>query len=193
MRSRCSLARPPLLLRLLLTAAWLLIPAGSALAAPVTVFLDPAQSSVGGEALSGDIDLAIGDGPASENRSFDVTGLSAMGGGLSVGLDGSLANPGLGLLRADGTFLIPALFVVVDGLGDALPLTLIDVAGTFGPSAACGASPACLETAFQIDTGSAQGVVDVSIVAAIPEPSTGLLVALGLATFGLVRREGSAR
>ena len=69
-----------------------------------------------------------------------MTGLAVTGGGLSVAIDERLANPGLGLLRSDGTFLIPALFVVVEGLGDSLALTLIDIAGTFGPSAACGAT-----------------------------------------------------
>ncbi len=198
MRSRCLLA--PLVvpfcpLLLLVFAIVVSIPAGSAQAAPVGALLDPSQSAVGAAPLSGTIDLDIGDGPPTGLRSFDVTGLAVTGGGLSVAIDDRLANPGLGLIRPDETFLIPALFVVVEGLGDPLALTLIDIAGTFGPSAACGASPACLETAFQIDTGGEQGVLDVSIVAAVPEPGTGLLVALGLAAVAVARRgsERSAR
>jgi len=176
---------PAFLRSLSLLAALLL--AGPAAASPMRAFLDPAQSSLDGAALSGFVDLEVGDGVG--NRSFDVTRLAISGAGLDVGLDPTLTNPGLGLLRTDGTFLIPALFVVIEGLGDPLALTLIDVAGTFAP---CGATAHCLASAFQIDTGGAEGVLDVQIDAVVPEPGTALLLALGLAGVGVARRGRSA-
>jgi len=169
------------------TAALALLVAGSAAASTSRAVLDPALSSLDGAPLSGTIDVALGDGPPTGNRSFDVVDLEVTGAGLSVALDGRFANPGLGVVGGDGSFLIPALFVVVDGLGDAIELTLIDVAGTWGPSKDC-AGPLCLETAFQIDTGGPEGVLDVNIVAVVPEPGTALLMGLGLAAVGASRR-----
>ena len=158
-----------------------------AAAAPIRVVLDPSLSSLQGEALSGWIDLDLGDGPTSGNRSFDIAGLDVEGGGLRITLDDGLANPGLGLVRADGSFLFPAIFVEVAGLASPQDLTLRNVEGSFGPSAACGGVD-CFETAFEIDTGGAEGVLAVSITAAVPEPQTGLLLSLGLLGLRAARR-----
>lgn len=120
--------------------------------------------------LTGSVGLEVGAlPPLAANTTLDVVSLVAFAAGLSITLDDGLANPGLGVLFTDGTFLIPSLHLSVDGID----LTASDVAGTFGPSAACGGG-LCLETSFEIDPGSG-GVVTVDVAALVPEPGVPLL------------------
>ncbi len=161
--------------------------AGPARALTLGLGIDPAQSSltpqVGAPAsLSGTLSLELGAlPPLGANTTFDVVALAASGGGLSIGLDDDLASPGLGVLFTDGTFLIPSLHLEVDGLD----LTVTNVAGTFGPAAACGGA-LCLETGFDVDPGGPEGVITIEVVAAVPEPR--MLALLGLASVPFLRR-----
>ena len=179
---------PPAFGVLLLIALLSSLVAAPVAAAPLRAFLDDTQSDVAGTPLSGTIDLELADGPPSSPRAFDVVDVAISGGGLSIGIDESLANPGLGVLMSDGGFLIPALFLVVDDSSAPFPLTIIDLVGTFGPSAACAGSPACLETDFQIDTGGLEGILDVRITATVPEPATALLLTMALVMAGCTAR-----
>jgi hypothetical protein len=183
---------PPLLPLLLL-----LLHAAPAAASPTWANLDPAQSAhsggFGATALNGSVRVDLGASAPSGNRPFDIVDLAVAGGGLFVSLQSGLANPGLGVLRADGSFLIPALFVRVAGAGlpDPLSLTLRDVMGSFGLSAACSGDDRCLESSFQIDTLGPSGLLDVAITAQVPEPGTGLLMTLGCVGLAALRgREG---
>jgi len=135
--------------------------------------------------LSGAVTLELGElVPPATGTPFDVVGLAAAGAGLSISLDGRLANPGLGVLASDGTFRIPSLHLSVDGSD----LTVSDVAGTFVASAACGGLW-CLETSFDVDPGVG-GIVRIDVAAAVPEPSPfGLLAGAVAAACG----SGAAR
>jgi len=150
--------------------------------------LEQGSSSV---ALVGTIRLELGAlPPLVANTSFDVAAVDAETPaldpsieGLSITLDDALANPGLGVLFTDGTFLIPSLHLSVDGSD----LTVSNVAGTFGASAACGGA-LCLETSFAVDPGSG-GLVNVRVVAHVPEPGTALLaLATACSGFAVARR-----
>jgi len=188
------------LLPLLLGALLGVVPSPAQAIGLVTA-LDPTQSSItsgaGSAALSGSLGLEVGQLPVvGSSTSFDVGQIAVQGGGLNVSLDPSLANPGLGLLRADGTFLIPSLFLSVEGLdgfSSAVALTVLGVEGTFGLSGACDAGLLCLETSFQIDTLGPEGILDVAIVAQVPEPTTGLLLLLGLGGLAAGRRGETIR
>jgi len=193
-------------LRRALLAAFLLplllgVVPSTAQAIGLVTTLDPDQSSItsgaGSAALSGSLGLEVGELPVvGSSTSFDVGQITVQGGGLNVSLDPSLSNPGLGLLRADGTFLIPALFLSVGGLNgfsSAVALTVLDVEGTFGLSSACDTGLLCLETSFQIDTLGPEGILDVAIVAQVPEPTTGLLLLLGLGGLAAGRRGETIR
>ena len=173
------------LLRSLLALALVAVFAGPADAASiVTLSLDPSQSSLvpasgPAETLSGTLVLQVGTLPlGGSNQTFDVIGLAVTAsGGATIGLDPDVLNPGLGVLRPDGAWLVPTLFLRITQ-GSSLDLAIPDVTGSvdFGPG---GASITRLVTSFGIDTG-AGGVVTVNVVA-VPEPGTLLLAASGLA------------
>ncbi len=173
------------LLRSILALGLALGWAGPAAAASiVTLSLDPTQSSLvpssgPAETLSGTLVLSIGALPlGGSNTTFDVTGLAvAASGGATIGLDPDVPDPGLGVLRPDGAWLVPTLFVRVTR-GSSLDLAIPDVTGSvdFGPG---GASITRLVTSFAIDTGAGD-VLTVNVVA-VPEPGTLLLAASGLA------------
>ncbi len=177
-----SLGRPTSALAGAVAATLLLT--GPAAAVTFDFILDAGQSSLGGNlgsaALSGTGQLQLGQvPPLAANTTFDAVDLAVTGGGLTITLDGDFANPGLGVLRPDQTFLIPTLLLRIDDGLVAFDLTVSNVAGSFGPSAACGGGP-CLETSFQIDSLGPQGILDVALVAnATPEPAVPLLLALG--------------
>jgi hypothetical protein len=184
---------PPKLTSALVLAALLAGPA-PARAVSLLFSIDPAQSHVsqGGAsyALSGLVFLELGQlPPVAANTPMDVVGLVASFGSLldgtftPIGLDDGLANPGLGVLFPDGSFLIPSLHLEVDGAS----LTVSEVTGTLGPSAPCSYSLCFeLETAFDLEPPSG-GPIHVSVVAgaAVPEPGPALLASLALSAGAL--------
>jgi hypothetical protein len=180
---------PPRLTPALVLAALLAGPA-PARAVSLLFSIDPAQSSVsqGGTsyALSGLVSLELGAlPPVGANTPMAVIGLVASFGSLldgtftPIGLDETLANPGLGVLFPDGSFLIPSLHLEVNGAS----LTVNEVTGTLGPDTPCSYS-LCFElaTGFDLEPSSG-GTIHVSVVAGavVPEPATALLAALALA------------
>lgn len=171
-----------------LAAAAFLLGAAPARAVLLTGDLAPASQIVqGGVAapLVGTLVLDVGaPPPVASNTALALVALTASGAGLSITLDDGLANPGLGVLFPGGTFLIPSLHLSVDGQD----LTLSDVAGTFGASAACGGAT-CLETQLLIDPG-AGGLVTVDVVALVPEPCGLVLATLGLSWFAVALYRG---
>jgi hypothetical protein len=159
-----------------------LLAASEARAVTFDLFLDPAFSQLdpanGPPApLSGTGQVDLGSlPPLGANTTFDLVALAVVGGGLSITLDPDLTTPGLGVLRPDGSFLIPNLFLRLDDGQMAFDQTIVDVQGTFVP---CGGA-ACLETSFQVDSLGPAGLIDVSVVAIgeVPEPSPWLLLPL---------------
>jgi len=172
-RSRCRRGARSLALGLAL--GLLGAPAASAL--PLDLVLDASRSrleSGGAPAapLSGRLRLDLGAlPPLLDPAPLAVEELELLGEGLRVTLNPDLASPGLGVLRPDGTFLVPALFVRVDLGSGPIDQTLVDVEGTLRADASCAplGSP-CLETSLAVDTLGPEGVVDVEVVAAVPEP-----------------------
>jgi hypothetical protein len=167
------------------------------LAAPAgatTLVLDPVLSSLAPEAgpaqsLAGSLVILLGsEPPLTSNTTFELTGLALVaGGGALIGLDPALAHPGAGVLSPSGSFLIPNLFLrLVDG-ASVFDLTVPNVRGSYGALPGC-PTAACLSTSFEIDTQGPAGVVAVQVFAALPEPATGGLLALGLAALAAARR-----
>jgi hypothetical protein len=173
-------------------ALWLASPASGA---SFGLEVDAAQSQIqfqgqAAEPLSGALGVALdGAGPPVAARTgLSVTALSVSGAGLDIALDLAQANPGLGYLDPDGAFAIPLLFLQLDDGAATADLTLLDVTGTFGPSAACGGR-LCLESTLVVDTGALGGLATVDLIA-VPEPSAwalGLTTCLGWAA---LRRRG---
>jgi len=119
------------------------------------------------------------------NTTFDMTNLALSSGAYTISLQ-PIASPGLGVLAPAGNFLIPTLFLTLDDGSSLLDFALPNIVGQFfGASQGC-PHEYCLTTDLQIDTGPG-GLLDVSIYA-IPEPSTALLVAVGLSGLALQRR-----
>jgi hypothetical protein len=119
------------------------------------------------------------------STSFDVIALSASAsGGATIELDPAIANPGLGVLAPDGTFLIPTLFLRLAD-GSPLDVAIPDVTGTvvFGPG---GATISDFTSLFEIDAGPPAGLVTVQ-VSSVPEPALTALLALALAALGARR------
>jgi hypothetical protein len=174
-----------------LVLSWLVVcgvaPAHAALV------IDPALSSLtptagAPQSLSGVLSIELGAvPPLTSNTTFDLTALAAVAsGGLAIGLDPTLANPGAGVLSPSGTFLIPNLFLrLVDG-SSVFDLTVPNVLGSYGALPGCPAV-ACLQASFDVDTGGPLGVVSVEVFA-VPEPATSALVALGLCALAAARR-----
>jgi len=174
--------------------------AGTSNAVPVYLGIDSAQSSVapaGGPAapLSGYLRVDVGSlPPNTETVTFDLLQLVANSDGLEIGLDPAFANPGLGVLNAAGSFLIPNLHLSLDAGSGPAPLTLTSILGTFDPGDSC-ASTFCLDVQFAIQTGPGPADQTIVTVHAVPEPTTlGLLLpALGLATAAGRRRSAPRR
>jgi hypothetical protein len=105
-------------------------------------------------------------------------------GGATIGLDPTVANPGLGVVTPAGAFLIPTLFLrLVDGGTEDLAIPDVTGTVTFGPG---GATLAAFATAFDIDSGAPAGIVAVNVTS-VPEPAAAALLALGLAALGARR------
>jgi hypothetical protein len=166
-------------------------------AAAVTLGLDSSQSSIApsvgpAQSLSGGIVILLGaEPPLVSNTTFDLTGLGVVSsGGVLIGLDPAVSNPGAGVLSPSGSFLIPNLFLrLVDG-ANIFDLTVPNVTGSYGALPGCTAAP-CLSTSFAVDTGGPQGVVNVTVFAQIPEPSTFALLAGALISLAAARRAGA--
>jgi len=158
-------------------------------AAAVSVFtLDLApSSSAGGAPLVGSIAVAIGSLPLAGNATLQLTDVSASAGGASISLDPSIPSAGLGVVHADGSFLIPTLFLEVDAGGGPQDLAVPDVTGTLAFSDA-GATLVRLETSFDVDAGDPPATLSVQVIAT-PEPGVAGLLAIGL----LLLRVGRAR
>lgn len=174
---------------LLSLAVCLSVAVGEARAVPLVLSLDAAQSGIsqggGSAALAGTIVLELGAlPPVGANTALAVTGLAVTGGGLSIGLDPGLANPGLGVLFPDGSFLIPSLHLSVSGDD----LTVSNVTGTLAPDAACGGA-LCFLSGFAVDPGPG-GIISVNVVAAVPEPARMALLGFLAIAIGALRRRG---
>jgi len=147
---------------------------------PLVFSAPSAITPEGGSALplGGAIDVSIDALPVVAPTLFELSGLGAnVAGGGQITLDPTLATPALGVVQADGSFLIPTLFLrLVDGATTA-DLAVPNVTGSliFGSGAITG-----LTSSFQVDAGEAGGIVTVNVVAAVPEPGTALLLLLGL-------------
>jgi len=163
--------------------ALLLLAPPAAVALPVDLVLDPTRSGVvppGGPVvpLAGRLRLDLGTlPPVPEPTALAIVDLDVTGEGLAATLNPDLASPGLGVLRPDGTFLVPALFVRMDLGSGPIDQTLVDVEGTLRADASCAplASP-CLETSLAVDTLGPDGGVGVEIAAAVPEAGLGWLL-----------------
>lgn len=180
-----------MLLRAALLSCLLLVAAGPAAALSIRLAVDPLQSSLtpaggGPDPLEGRLQFELGGLPLGGSPTpLDVSELRlTSASGLVVHLDDALANPGAGVLRPDGSFEIPTLFVTVDDAGLVFDLGITDVTGTvsFGPS---GGAIFELATSFTLDAGP-DGLIDVVLVA-VPEPASAGLVALGLLALGARR------
>lgn len=176
---------------------WVLLVAGGGSPAHAAAIIDPEFSAltpaVGApQSLSGTLELVLGaQPPLASNTTFDLTGLDALAsGGLAIGLDPALANPGAGVLSPSGTFLIPNLFLRLDDGVSVFDLTVPDVFGEYGALPGCPVG-SCLHTSFDVDTGGPLGVVAVEVYALVPEPTPLALVVLGLA--GLTAARHGAR
>jgi len=177
---------------LLICASLLLVTPAAAVT--VTLPLDSAASSIDPEfaaavPLSGVLSFEVGALPVVGNTTFDATSIDvSTGTGLDITLDPDVANPGLGVINAAGSFLIPNLFVQLDD-GGTSNLTLVDVTGSvlFGPG---GDTITQISTTFTVDSGGPDGVYTVTLLA-VPEPSTLLLAAGGLATLALRARRNA--
>jgi hypothetical protein len=135
---------------------------------------------------SASIDIAAV--PYATPQVFSLTDVSITAGTLTFALDPTLASPALGVIQADGSFLIPTLFLVGSDGASTFDLAIPDVRGTaFGaPDGATG-----LATQFQVENG--ENVFDVALTFAVPEPGTALLVSLGCAALAARRRKEIAR
>lgn len=160
-----------------------------------TLVLDPGASHVAPkdgppEPLSGTLTLEVPALPLVGSTSFALTDVSVTtGGGRAIALDPALASPGLGVLHADGSFLLPTLFLrVVDGAG-AFDLAVTDVVGVL---AVVGSAVVGLEASFPLDTDPALPGVGEVVLRAVPEPATGLALGAALAALAARRsaREG---
>ena len=143
------------------------------------------SSSIGGAPLVGSIAVAIGSLPLSGNTTLQLTDVSASAGGASISLDPSIPTAGLGVAHADGSFLIPTLFLQVDAGGGPEDLAIPDVAGTLAFSDA-GATLVRLETRFDVDAGDPPATLSVEVVAT-PEPGAAGLLAIGLLLLSIGR------
>jgi len=179
---------------LLLLAA--LAAASPARALGFTLALDPAQSLFtpegGGpaEMLSGTLRLEVDALPLLANTGMALTDVAvASSGGLAIGLDPTLASPGLGVLFADGSFLIPTLFLRIVNGAQTFDLAVTDVTGSLDLA---GTEVTGLQSSFALDTDlEMSGSAGVEIQA-VPEPGTGLALAFALAALAArcSRREG---
>jgi hypothetical protein len=166
-----------------------LVPAGPAAAVssgplplvfPSAIYPELAET----QALTGSVALDVDGVPVAAPTLFHLTDVSVVAsGGASFALDPSVPSPGLGVVQASGSFLIPTLFLhVVDG-ATSFDLAVPNVDGTlvFG----AGGDVTGVSSTFQVDSGTG-GILTVTLVA--PEPDGALLIVCALGTL-LIRKE----
>ena len=173
----------------------LLLLSAPAAGSPMTLQVVEAESSIaleqgGATPLRGDLTVDVGALPPPGATTFDLIALSVTSGtGLQIGLDPSVPSPGLGVLNDQGDFLIPTLFLAVDGPNtDPFELALQNVMGT---AAWEGSTLTRLDSTFQIDAPGVGGMT-VTVAAVVPEPSTFALFCVGLLALGLAARPAPA-
>ncbi len=174
---RCPAARRARLVCLsLLSVGWLASSDASA-TTTLQLSLDPAQSSISNgsttEPLAGLLGLQLGALPVTSTTALDVVALSLTAPSLSIVLRDDVANPGLGIVEPDGTFLIPLLFVSVSDGSASANVTLIDVTGNllFDPG-----SGHPVELDAEIGFEGPTSPITASILA-VPEPRVAWLAA----------------
>jgi riboflavin transporter FmnP len=137
--------------------------------------------------------------PLAATTTFDLRALTLLAVGpslLAFVLDPDLENPGAGVLNANGQFLIPTLFLQVDDGTSLTDLAVSNVTGSFTleDPACLFQYAACLDTYFEMDGGATFGTIAVRVAATttvIPEPSTALLVAFGVASLAVAARRSA--
>lgn len=165
--------------------------AGRAQAVPFGPFALVYPSAIVGTATfvepSGSLAMDIASVPVASPVTFSLTDVSVVADGLSFVLDPTLSTPALGIVRPDGSFLIPTLFLRGTDASGPFDLAIPNVTGLVALS---GAAAIGLSSVFSVESGLGE-VLTVGIYAGVPEPGTALLLGLGLGVASLrrVRKE----
>ena len=139
---------------------------------------------------TGSLSIDVASVPVASAVQFSLTDVSVIADELSFVLDPTLSTPALGILRADGSFLIPTLFLRGTDASGPFDLAIPNVTGRI---ALAGADVLGLASEFTVESGLGE-ILTVSIHAGVPEPGTALLLGLGLGIASLRRvREEIAR
>ena len=147
------------------------------LVSPSAIYPELAET----ETLTGSIELDVESVPVAAPTVVQLTDVTVQAsGGATFALDPSVLSPGLGVVQASGSFLIPTLFLrVVDG-ATSFDLAVPNVEGTLsfdGNGDVVG-----LTSSFQVESATA-GILDVDIFA--PEPDSTLLIACALGALAI--------
>jgi hypothetical protein len=141
-----------------------------------------------GEALTGTIEIDVASVPVAAPTLLRITDVTVQAsGGASFTLDPSVLSPALGVVRANGSFLIPTLFLRVDDGSTPVDLAVPDVEGTLVFDAE--GDVIGLASDFQVESPTA-GILSVELVAGVPEPDQALLIA-GALTALAIKKEMS--
>lgn len=147
--------------------------------------IDP--SSISGDTTfvepTGSLSIDIASLPVTAPVAFSLTDVSVVADGLAFVLDPTLATPALGIVRADGSFLIPTLFLRGTDASGPFDLAIPNVTGSI---ALAGTDALGLSSVFTVESGLGE-LLTISIYAGVPEPGTALLVGLGLCVASLRR------
>jgi hypothetical protein len=177
-----------------LLVALALAPAPHATAAVAHLVLEPESVLVfpGEEPISleGWLTIRFAAWPLAGPTALEVIDLAIGAGLLAATLDRELDAPGLGIAFADGTFLVPTLFLAlhddVPG-GEPMLLAIPDLAGTLAED---GSSGLLLETVFELEVSA--GIASVQIVA-VPQPGGEAFAATAVAALAALRAQSSRR
>jgi len=177
-------------MRFLLLLALALLPAASP-----ALTLDPTVSAitpaVGAPApLTGTLQVDIGELPITGNTTFDVLSfLATTAGGISIRLDPASPSPGLGVIDASGSFLVPTLFLEIEDGAAPFPLAIPGVTGQVFDAAGTSLQALSVDP-FEIDSGGPAGILTVTLLA-LPAPVP--LILFGLTAAIAVRRTREGR